>query len=189
MTIVAADLGSIIFMKVGHHAGETFEAILERKRREYDAAGRIFWGYGGGTMHPLNRVQPFVRMRVQHGERVSLVMQEIISRHPPTEVFATHYSSDGTTWLPMPDGVRVRGSRYALVLDQLEEGDLDIDLSSYQVGAGPSTGRNGANYIHGHVDKGCLEHVTYQQAGPSHVIHARYAAALKEPYAVLLKSE
>ena len=35
---------AFIFMKVGNHAGETFESILERKRREFDRAGKIFLG-------------------------------------------------------------------------------------------------------------------------------------------------
>ena len=55
---IQADRDTIVFMKVGRHAGETFEEILERKQREYERAGRIFWGYGGGTMHPTQKVQP-----------------------------------------------------------------------------------------------------------------------------------
>lgn len=34
---------AFIFMQVGNHAGETFETIMERKRREFDRAGKIFW--------------------------------------------------------------------------------------------------------------------------------------------------
>jgi hypothetical protein len=35
---------AFIFMKVGNHASENFNAILERKNRERERAGRIFWG-------------------------------------------------------------------------------------------------------------------------------------------------
>ena len=48
-----ADLDTIIFMKVGRHAGEDFEAIIERKRREYDAAGMIFGAMVGAPCTPF----------------------------------------------------------------------------------------------------------------------------------------
>jgi hypothetical protein len=188
--MIRADLDSIIFMKVGRHAGETFEEILERKQREYERTGMIFWGYGGGTMHPIQRVQPFARMRVQHGKSVSIVMEEIISRHPDTEVFATHYSRDGVSWEAIPKDIQVRGSRYALVLNELHESSLDIDLRDYQVGAGPSEGALASTYLKGRVDKGCLEkREVVDGSEASKIIRVRHAALLKDPFAVLLKSE
>ena len=184
------DLDAIVFMKVGRHAGETFEEIVERKRRERAAAGRIFWGYGGGTMHPTQKVQPFASMKIKEGKHITLVMQEIVSNHPDTEVYATEFSRDGETWEPVPEGIKVRGSRYALVLDEIEEGDLNIDLANYRVGVGPSEGKVASEYIKGRVDKGCLD-----LSGPpntegvsSKVIQATYFARLREPYAVLLRS-
>ncbi len=184
-----SDLNSIIFMKVGRHAGEDFEKIIERKRAEYQAAGLIFWGYGGGTMHPIQRVQPFVQTNLQRGNKITLVMQVIDSRHPDTDVFATDYSRDGIKWQPIPEGVRVRGSRYALVLDEVQQEDIDIDLGQYAVGAGPSSGTHGSGYIQGRVDKGCLEKSRGAEAeGDSRIVHTVWAAHLKEPYAVLLRS-
>lgn len=184
------DQDSIIFMKVGRHAGETFEEIVERKRREYERAGRIFWGYGGGTMHPITRVQPFVRMQVREGKNVSIVMQEMDSKHPDTEVFAKEFSRDGVTWEKVPDGIKVRGSRYALVLDELREGELmDLNLDDYAVGAGPSEGKVAAQYIRGRVDKGLLVRSAHESVvvEPA-IVKVRYAATLKEPFAVLLRS-
>jgi hypothetical protein len=195
MTILA-DREHIVFMKVGRHAGETFEEILARKRREYDDAGAIFWGYGGGTMHPTQKVQPFVRMHIDQGAGVRLVMQEMNSQHPATDVYATHFSADGLSWERIPKGINVRGSRYALVLDQIEEGDLlDLNLNKYRVGAGPSAGKSAGDYIRGRVDKGCLERV-----GPSDptaggisaepkIVPVRFSAMLQAPYAVLLKTD
>ena len=117
-------------------------------------------------------------------------MEEIISRHPYTEVFATHYSSDGIIWNEIPDGVQVRGSRYALVLDELKEESLNIDLRDYRVGAGPSEGALAAGYIRGRVDKGCLERTAEPgDSEASKIIRVHHAATVKEPYAVLLKSE
>ena len=41
---------AFIFMKVGNHASENFDAILERKNRERERAGCIFWGYSGACL-------------------------------------------------------------------------------------------------------------------------------------------
>lgn len=184
------ELDAIVFMKVGRHAGETFEEIVERKRREYATAGRIFWGYGGGTMHPTQKVQPFAGMKIKEGKQITLVMQGILSNHPDTEVYATEFSRDGETWEPMPNGIRVRGSRYALVLDEIEEGDLNIDLANYRVGIGPSEGKVASKYIKGRVDKGCLDlsGPANTEGTPSRIVQATYFARLREPYAVLLRS-
>lgn len=190
---IPADGDSIIFMKVGRHAGESFEQILERKRREYERAGMTFWGYGGGTMHPIMRVQPFVRMRIEQGKQIRILMQEMNSKHPDTEVFAREFSRDGVTWEPIPEGVQVRGSKYALVLDEVQPGDLTINLGDYQVGEGPSAGKLGSDYIRGRVDKGLLDRAPTPAPGdPStedlRLIKVSYQAVLKDPFAVLLRS-
>lgn len=188
MTVIAADLPAIVFMKVGRHAGEDFDKIIARKREEYERAGVIFWGYGGGTMHPIQRVQPFARMKIEQGSGLVLVMQSIISRHPDTSVFAKEYSKDGVTWEPIPDGVQVRGSRYALVLNEVSPGDLEIDLAQYRVGVGPSAGRVASDYVQGRVDKACLERIDSSVVGAEpRIIKTEFAAKLKEPYAVVLR--
>jgi hypothetical protein len=185
---IVADLPAIVFMKVGTHAGESFEQIMERKNREFQDTGRIFWGYGGGTMHPIQRVQPFAQMKIEQGLGLTLVMQSIISRHPPTEAHAIEYSSDGIHWEPIPKGIRVQGSRYALVLDEIKPSDLSINLADYRVGIGPSAGKIASQYIQGRVDKGCLEHI---QPGTSEVepkiITVGPFARLQPPYAVVLR--
>jgi hypothetical protein len=188
-SIVAADLPAIVFMKVGRHAGEDFEKIIARKRAEYERTGKVFWGYGGGTMHPIQRVQPFARMNIEQGVGVTLVMEAIVSRHPDTEVYATEYSKDGIHWERVPNGIRVRGSRYALVLDEIKEGDLQINLGEYRVGIGPSAGKLASEYVQRRVDKGCLEKVKGAvPGGESKIIEVHHTALLKEPYAVLLRS-
>jgi hypothetical protein len=188
MTIIAADLPAIVFMKVGRHAGEDFEEILARKREEYERAGMIFWGYGGGTMHPIQRVQPFARMKIEEGSGLVLVMKSIISRHPDTSVFAREYSKDGVNWQSIPEGVRVRGSRYALVLDEVLPGDLEIDFAQYRVGVGPSAGRVASDYVQGRVDKACLERADSPPPGSEpRIIKTEFMAKLKEPYAVVLR--
>ncbi len=58
----------LIFMKVGLHAQESIEEIIARKQKEYDDTGSIFWGYGGGTCHPLTMVQPLAKEVEGRGE-------------------------------------------------------------------------------------------------------------------------
>jgi hypothetical protein len=70
----------LIFMKIGTHAQEPLERIIERKRRELSSAGKILWGYGGTTCHPTRSVRPFVSAQAEAGRTVNLVMQKMTSR-------------------------------------------------------------------------------------------------------------
>ncbi len=179
-----------LFMKVGSHAGETWEQILERKRREYDQTGRIFWGYGGNTCHPLNMVQPFARLAVKEHGRILLVMEPIDSRAEPDIVPAKEYSQDGVNWNLIPQGIQVIGSRYALVLDEIKPGDLEITLTEFEVALGPSTGKAAEAYLQGHIDKGCFTKSAQSRAEAAQKRVVRkigYTAQLKEPFAVLLR--
>lgn len=189
MTLLTEPDAGLLFMKVGLHAGEKFEEILERKRREYQNAGMIFWGYGGNTCHPTNIVQPFARMKLEKGQNIYIVMEEIDSRHRPTRILASEYSIDGVRWQPIPAGIEVRDSRYAVILDQLQDGDLDIDLSAYDVAVGPSMGKAAGDYILGRVDKGCFTKGQGPTAlrGP-HMKKICHMAKIVDPYAVFLRN-
>lgn len=181
---------AFIFMRVGSHAGESFDTILERKRQELDKAGMIFWGYGGTTLHPIRHVQPFAKSWIQEKGSIQILMQPIDSRADPDVLPAKEFSIDGIEWEPLPQGVVVTGSRYAVVLDEIRPGQLDLDLGGFEVGIGPSRGRNAARYMKGRVDKGCLV------ATPSTKVESDveqksicigFQARLLEPYAVMLR--
>ena len=181
-----------LFMKVGNHAGETWEQILQRKRREFEAAGRIFWGYGGTTCHPVGMVQPFARLSLQEAGGIALVMEAIDSRADPDIVPATEYSTDGIAWEPMPAGVQVTGSRYALVLDEIKDADLLVNLNEYEVALGPSAGKAAEAYLQGHIDKGCFvkskEARRPAEGKPRRLTRrATFTAGLQQPFGVLLR--
>jgi len=181
---------SFIFMKVGSHAGETFEEILERKSREVKVAGCSFWGYGGTTLHPVHHVQPFARLQIKEHGSIYLMMQPMNSHAVPTIVPASEYSVDGIRWEKIPDGIRVTGSRYALVLDEILPDALELSLNAYEVGIGRSSGRIAEEYIRGRVDKGCLvkrEESTINQPPAKRTVAIGYTAHLAEPYGVLLR--
>ncbi|MCI0685365.1 MAG: hypothetical protein L0Y71_24970 [Gemmataceae bacterium] len=180
-----------LFMKVGNHAGETWEQILARKKREFEDTGMIFWGYGGNACHPISQVQPFARITLKEQESICLVMEPIDSRADPAVLPATEYSRDGVVWEPLPKGIKVTGSRYAFVLDEIKPGDLEISLNKYEVGIGRSLGKGADSYLTGHTDKACLvesskPHET-ASSSPKLVRKLGYVAKLKEPFAVLLR--
>jgi hypothetical protein len=180
-----------IFMKVGDHAAESWEKILERKRKEYVDAGRIFWGYGGNACHPLSQVQPFAKLVLKEIDNIVLVMEYIRSDADPDVVPATQYSRDGVTWEPIPAGIKVTGSRYALVLDEIQPGDLEVNLTKYEVAVGPSAGKPAEFYLQGRTDKACFvksrEDRKVETPSEKHTRKANFFARLKDPYAVLLR--
>lgn len=181
---------SFVFMRVGNHAGENFASILERKRREFEDSGKIFWGYGGTTLHPIRHVQPFAKLRVQEGGSISLVMEYIDSKADPDILPAKEFSVDGVQWEQIPDGICVTGSRYALVLDEIKPGELDLDLAKFQVGIGPSRGRNASSYVKGRVDKGCFIAADSTGEAPDAsrpIVKVQFQARLLDPYAVMLR--
>lgn len=188
MSEIITPKAGLLFMKVGLHAGETFEQIMERKRREYETTGMVFWGYGGGTCHPTRVVQPFAKLKIEEGENIYLAMEEINSHHPPTKMIAKEYSEDGICWKPVPRDIEVRGSRYALILGEIHDGDLDLDLSSYQVAVGPSMGKPASQYVGRRVDKACITPIT---EGASHlepqVKKIAYFAKIRSPFAVFTR--
>jgi len=175
-------------MKVGQHAGENFEDILQRKKEEYEAAGMIFWGYGGTTLHPTKTVQPFMRT-YEKKNGIFLMMQIVKSNADPDIIPAKEYSSNGVDWEPIPDGINVYGSRYALVLDNIEPGELDLKISHYKVGYGLSEGKLAHEYLKGRVDKGCFSKAEKPLYEPDakDVKKISYQAKIKNPYAVFLR--
>jgi len=178
---------AFLYMKVGVHASESLEEIIKRKRAEIKKAGVAFWGYGGSSCHPFNAVQPFVKEVTAKGTTVRLLMQEITSRHWAVGE-AKEYSADGKTYLPVPAGIKVLGSRYALVLSSLDEVDDEFALGDTAVGIGRMAGVSGARYIRGHVDKACLVYKPQnQETDGADKIQVRLSATLAEPYAVVLR--
>ena len=147
--------GAFIYMKVGDHAGEGFEAILKRKNRELKEAGRIFWGDGGSACHPLMQVQPFVRLYTKEQGRIYLFMEPMASKAIPDIEPSKEYSSDGAVWQPLPGGISVLGSKYALVLGEIQAADVEIQLEQFEVGVGHSRGKKASDYLQGRIDKGC----------------------------------
>ena len=182
----------ILFMKVGTHAQETLEEIIKRKTEEIEKAGYALWGYGGNTCHPQTMVQPFARTFEERGQTIYLCMQEMVSKHWAEPVRADQYSEDGTTWKDIPPEIGVRGSRYALVIDQLERQMLELPLAMTRVALGNSQGRSGDRYIRGRVDKACLEvvrNVPDNTGAKDNMVQINLVANLIRPFAVYVRNK
>jgi hypothetical protein len=179
-------------MKVGTHAQEDLATIIARKQREIDEAGFAMWGYGGSTCHPRSMVQLFAEEHVKKGLPIYLVMQQMNSRHFAEPLSARRYSADGINWTDIPAGIDVRGSRYALVIDNLRQEEHMLPLTQTRVAVGPSRGRLGSRYIVGQADKACLEvldRAELTNEDENREIKIDLVAQLRDPYAVFLRSD
>ncbi len=184
------DPGSrILFMKVGTHAEEPLADIIRRKTKEIEDAGYALWGYGGNTCHPTTMVQPFAREYERKGGVIYLCMQPMDSKHFAVPDRAKDFSVDGVSWTPIPEGINVLGSRYALAIKELHQEEFDIPLSRTRVAIGTSMGRVGSQYVSGRVDKACLEFTDDVADGHAEdVAHIGLVARLVEPYGVFVRN-
>jgi len=114
-------------------------------------------------------------------------MQPMQSRHRAEPLRAEEFSVDGLRWEPIPNGINVLGSRYALCISSLEEVSQTMELADTRVAIGNSRGRAGDKYVHGRVDKACLEIVGSHTVG-SRIVPIGVIAEIVDPYAVLLRS-
>jgi hypothetical protein len=181
----------VLYMKVGTHANEPLDAIIERKQAEIDAAGFALWGYGGNTCHPTTMVQPFARDFELRGETIHLVMHPMVSNHFAVTARAEEMSTDGQEWTPIPDPINVLGSRYALAIAALEPVEFSLPLSQTRVALGNSRGRRGDEYIQGRVDKAVFEVVdkaTDDDDTEREAEQIGLVADLVEPFAVFVRT-
>ena len=180
---------AFIYMKVGPHGGETLDEILERKARELETAGRIFWSYGGNILYPETQVQPFAQEWTQKQGSVYVLMERLNQDgygSGPRAGTATCYSvtHDGER-KTIPEGIRT-GPPHALILGEITRVDWKLDLRDFEVGVGPSKCKNAADYIGNRVDKGCLVAASSTPDRVSKPVHIGYQALLLSPYAVFL---
>jgi len=149
MTNILTPGAGVLFMKVGIHAQEPLEQIVERKAKEIHDTGYALWGYGGNTCHPTTMVQPFAREFARRGQPIHLCMEEMNSKHFAEQQCAAECSPDGVTWETIPNTINVLGSRYALVIEALHEEHFSLPLEQTRVPVGPSMGRLGSRYVKG----------------------------------------
>lgn len=178
----------LLYMKVGTHAMEPLEEIIARKTREIEENGVGYWGYGGGTCHPQTMVQPFGKDYEKRGGIIYLCMQEMESNHFAEPIRADEWSTDGIEWSDFPEVIEVRGSRYALVIQNLRQTEMELVLDNTKVALGNSLGARGNKYIRGRVDKACLEVTEDAAENPQKVVRIGLVADIVAPYAVHVRN-
>ncbi|WP_223565108.1 hypothetical protein [Agrobacterium tumefaciens] len=192
MTNLVIPGNGILYMKVGTHAQETLTDIIKRKSQEIKETGYGLWGYGGNTCHPASMVQPFAKAFHEAGKPIHLCMEPMVSNHFAEPLCAAEFSVDGIKWETIPDTIEVRGSRYALVIDEIIQDDFKLPLNMTRVPVGPSAGRLGSRYINGRVDKACLEVLGEPERENANELggdrQISLVAELKAPYAVFLRN-
>jgi hypothetical protein len=189
MTKILRPGSGIIFMKVGTHAQEPLEKIIERKTKEIEREGIAFWGYGGNTCHPQSMVQPFAQSYMLRGDTVYLCMHPMDSKHFAEQVRAKRFSVDGINWKAIPKAIDVLGSRYALVVKNLHREGFDLPLNATKVALGNSMGTAGDEYVSGRVDKACLEVAGDPTKTSGTPVRIELVAELVEPYAVYVTND
>lgn len=182
---------AVLYMKIGTHANEGLDGIIERKSKEIKDTGFAMWGYGGNTCHPTSMVQPFAKLFADQGRPIHLVMEAMNSNHFAEPLAASEYSVDNRSWKKIPDSINVLGSRYALLIEDLTPAEFELPLDQTRVPVGPSMGRVGSKYIAGRVDKACLEvldrPLLLNDQQPV-IKNISLTARLREPYAVFLRN-
>jgi hypothetical protein len=169
-------------MKGGPHAGAAWGAIVEWKIADLRAAGFTLWGYGGSVCHPIRQVQPFAEAA---GNDVAVAMLPTTSDPGNASTEATEMSVDGQDWEPLPAGIRVTGSKWALVLGDLEPCEDTIDLARYEVAVGDKAGTPASAYLRHRVDKGCFRRTAI--AAPADPRPVTLRGTLVKPWAVFLR--
>jgi hypothetical protein len=175
--------GHVVAMKGGPHAESGWDEIVAWKIADLRAAGVTFWGYNGTLCHPVRQVQPFAAAA---GGEVAVAMVPTGSDPGIPAWWAREWSVDGVGWSPLPDGVRVSGSKHALVLDRLEPCDDMIDLAAYRVAVGPMTGRPANDYLRHRVDKGCFSR-SMDTGTAARLMRVVLRGRLARPWAVFLR--
>ncbi len=185
---------AIIYIKVGTHAGETIDEIISRKQGEEKRAGLFFWGHGSGMLNPSTRVIPFVE-ESRHRGIMPKVLMHIMYRnsgknYSSNSHIAQYYSIDNKNWKPIPKGILVTGSKYALVCKNLRKVETFIDLGMYKVANGKGKGMLLNSYIRYRVDRACAflkDPLPEDLARSDTTVEISYVTDLVEPYAVFLK--
>lgn len=177
---------SLVIMKVGFHGQEDLSQIVCRKAAELHTHGVCFWGYGGTVCHPTKAILPYISSLPASNRGIHAYFVVTPSPFVSTQGDASEYSVDGINWKPIQSSVRVSASRYALVLDAIEECDIEVNLRDYRVAIGPSMGRTLDLYLVGRVDKAIA---VYNPSGSTDriTLRARFRARLASPYAILLR--
>ena len=152
---MSINLKNIVIMKYGVHAKENVHDIILRKKQEYQNCGLMFWGYNGVLCNPVTQIQPFLEENKLRGEETYLLLVRTYSDYNGEGYVGKEFSYDKSQWRKLPEGIKVIGSKYAVVCGELVECNIQLVLNDYEVAIGMSKNKPLHEYMRGRVDKAC----------------------------------
>lgn len=172
-------------MKAGPYCGFDLPQIISIKRNEQKNCDKFYWGYGGVFCHP-KRVLPFVDKALSEGKKVWLLFSITKSNFMSPIGRVEKFSLDKNNWENLPRDVLLVGNQYALVAQNLQEANWDLDLSNYDSMLGDQPGKALSEYIRYRIDKSCAIYSPKASLNPKSVKIA-YISELVPPYCIYVK--
>lgn len=186
------DLQNIVLMKYGPYYGEDALAVINRKRLEFSKHDFFFWGYGGKTCHPINRLRPFAERAAREGEKVYLALTPTKSKFgilttPKMRFSEARIKKPGEGEF-LPEGIYVYQSAYALKCGELFEVNRIIDLNQYVIALDKiQPPRRLQDYLRFQIDKACAIYSPSTSLPKNgNLVQIDYVAELLPPYSYFL---
>jgi hypothetical protein len=186
------ELQNIVLMKYGPYYGEDTLAVIDRKRLEFSKHGYFFWGYGGTTCHPITRLRPFAKQATRFGGKVYLALTPTESKFgiltAPRKRFSVDRIRTPEEGDPLPEGIFVYRSAFALRCGELFEVKRTIDLSQYVVALDSvQPPRRLQEYLRFRTDKACANYFPSSEGlEKGKLVQIDYIAEVLPPYAYFL---
>ena len=184
-----------VFSVMGPHAGEDSDSIFTRKAEDINKVGKTFWLVRSYLAKP-NMVQKLCAEAIKQtcNPFCLFLAPSSPSGATPTKsnCAASEYSSDSSTWHPLPPGLgpvtgQIARSTCALIFDELivrESGIIDLwDYADYFDSKQPIKTKQGASTVCGILK----ETRTHPDRMKSHKRSVIAIGRLAAPYAVWLR--
>ena len=127
-------------------------------------------------------MQPFCKAN----NKVYLLLTPTHSELNSNPKRAESFSIDKYTWLNFNSKINVYGSKYALIIKNLQKCNFEIDLKDYEIAIGKSKGKNLSEYLRGRVDKACaIKNI--KDKNYSKKVKIIMIAELVSPYSIFVK--
>jgi hypothetical protein len=180
-------------MKAGPYCGFSLDEIIKIKQQEEKDCGVFFWGYGGVFCRPP-AINAFVsHAKSQQRSPMGMFSTTKSSYTTSSETKFTQFSTDNSTWNPLPRQVLLVGnktiSHFAIVGKNLKKTKKNyLNLSDYCTFAGmlPDENRYLDSYFQYRVDKACGQYLPRPNVKEK-VIEVNYSFELTDPYCVYIK--
>jgi hypothetical protein len=181
-------LNNIIYLPGGVHANEEINSIVERKIKEINKNGFMFFGYNGTLLHPNSQVVPFGKKNHKNNNKTYVLISAIKKDYQKFVIKAKDYTINRVEWFDIPENINVLGSKYALVCSNIKPCSFDIDLNDYVIARGKHKNERFAEVYSTRLDSVCAHYNPENKKEINKkIVHIDYIAELTEPYGVFVR--